>query len=66
MNSGGSEATLARAICSGLIPYNGEDIRAYSARTEYLEANAAYIRVSMSACSGQVFAVTLNQKLTLE
>lgn len=124
LNSSASEATLARAICSGFIPYSGEDIRAYGARTENLEAgafyvcfytsnhgtlgvipgrefsgsnpgltsemvddrmlltinasevtnttwaeyinNAAYIRVSMSSCSGQVFVVTLNEKLTLE
>lgn len=124
LNSSGAEATLARAICSGFIPYNGEDIRAYGARTENLEAGAyyvcfytsnfgtigvipgrefsgsnpgltselvddrmmltvdaseitndtwkeyietaEYIRISMSACSGQVFAVTLNEKLTLD
>lgn len=121
LNSSATEATLERAICSGFIPYNGEDIRAYGARTENLEAgafyvcfytsnhgtlgvipgrefsgsnpgltsemvddrllltidasevtntnwaqyieNAAYIRVSMSACSGQVFVVTLNETL---
>ena len=123
LNSSGSEATLARAICSGFIPYNGEDIRAYGARTENLEAGAyyvcfytsnfgnigvipgrefsgsnpgltselvddrmmltvdaseitntswqeyiaeaKYVRISMSACSGQVFAVTLNEEMTL-
>jgi hypothetical protein len=121
LNSSGTEADLKSAICSGFIPYNREDIRAYGARTENLEAgafyvcfytsnhttigvipgrefsgsnagltsemvddkllltidasevtntnwaqyieNAAYIRVSMSTCSGQVFVVTLNETL---
>ena len=29
-------------------------------------AEAAYIRVSMSACSGQAFTVTLNERMILE
>jgi hypothetical protein len=124
LNSSGTEASLARAICSGFIPYNNEDIRAYGARVENLEAgafyvcfynaafekigvipgrefsgsnpgltsemvdekmmltidvsevtnetfkgymnDATYIRVSMSSCSGQVFVVTLNEKLILD
>jgi predicted MPP superfamily phosphohydrolase len=123
LNSSGAEATLARAICSGFIPYNNEDIRAYGARVDNLEAgafyvcfynaafekigvipgrefsgsnpgltsemvdermlltidvsevtnenfkgymnDATYMRVSMSSCSGQVFVVTLNERLTL-
>ncbi len=43
LNSSGSEASLAKAICSGYIDYNGEDIRAYGARTENLEAGAFYV-----------------------
>ena len=124
LNSSGAEASLARAICSGFIPYNNEDIRAYGARVENLEAgafyvcfynaafekigvipgrefsgsnpgltsemvdekmmltidvsevtnetfkgymnDATYMRVSMSSCSGQVFVVTLNEKLILD
>lgn len=124
LNSSGAEASLARAICSGFTPYNNEDIRAYGARVENLEAgafyvcfynaafekigvipgrefsgsnpgltfemvdekmlltidvsevtnetfkgymnDATYMRVSMSSCSGQVFVVTLNEKLTLD
>jgi hypothetical protein len=121
LNSSGVEAALARAICTGFIEYDGEDIRAYGARTENLEAGAfyvcfytsnhttigvipgrefdgsnpgltsemiddkmmltvtaseitnttwaryiaeaAYIRVSMSSCSGEVLEVTLNERL---
>ena len=32
---------------------------------EYI-ASAKYIRVSMSACSGQVFTVTLNEEMVLK
>ena len=121
LNSSGAEAALSKAICTGFIEYDGEDIRAYGARTENLEAGAfylcfytanhgtigvipgrefdgsnpgltsemiddkmmltvtaseitnttwaeyiaeaAYIRVSMSSCSGEVLEVTLNERI---